>query len=225
MYLIEVAQEEIKEINRKNLFQKAEIRKKIMERDNEASIKIKKHFIETSEQYLNNSLSIMLLELKEKVLELKNNLIDELKKDVYSLIEEKINKNYSNYVNFLIDAITNQSNIIDKPPKIILLFNSKDYKYFTKNPSKLKKLFKTPVEIKNSSDEMIGGFKAILSGGNINYDYSINNLIEKNTSLIQKKFSKIISDSEIKEIEEKFEVFIKTQKLGITEYLKDYERI
>ena len=118
------------------------------------------------------------LKLKEKVLELKNNLIDELKKDVYSLIEEKINKNYSNYVNFLIDAITNQSNIIDKPPKIILLFNSKDYTYFTKNPSKLKKLFKTPVEIKNSSDEMIGGFKAMLSGGNINYDYSINNLIE-----------------------------------------------
>ena len=57
LYLINKAHDEIKEINRQNLFQKAEIRKRVVERANENSIRIKEHFIETYNQYLNNVLN------------------------------------------------------------------------------------------------------------------------------------------------------------------------
>jgi len=57
LYLVNKAQEEIKEFNRQNLFQKAEIRKRYLERSNESFMRLKNHFVEGYDQYLNNSLS------------------------------------------------------------------------------------------------------------------------------------------------------------------------
>lgn len=207
------------------MFQKADIENKYREKNIENSLKTRNHFIEEYNQYLNNSLSTTLLKIKERFLNLKNGLVKELTNDLYQLIKEKINTNYDNYIKFLLETIKKNTYNLDKYKKITILFNSKDYNYFSKNLDKIQNLFNNSVEIKKNDTEIISGFKILLSGGRLNYDYSISNLIDKNSTYIEMEFSKIVSDSEIKEIEYKFENFIQNQKLVIKEYLKDYDRI
>lgn len=225
LYLVNKAQAEIKEFNRQNLFQKAEIRKKYLERSNESFMRLKNHFVEAYAQYLNNSLSSTLLELKEKELDLKNNLIWELENSIYELMKGKIKSKYEDYVTYLLAYIKDKTDFIDKPTKIELLFNSKDFVYFSKNSKKIDKLFKNSFVIKEAPGEFIGGFKVILSDGDISYDYSLDNLITKNSNYIQKKLFDILTESGIKEIERDFEEFIQTQKLGLGGHLKKYDRI
>ena len=156
---------------------------------------------------------------------LKNNLVTDLKNELNQLIKEKINVNYENYIKFLLDTIKKNIDNLDKYQKITILFNSKDYNYFSKNLDKIQNLFNNSVEINKNNIEIIGGFKILLNEGKINYDYSISNLIDKNSTFIEMEFSKIVSDSEIKEIEDKFEDFIQNQKLRIEGHLKEYDRI
>jgi len=165
------------------------------------------------------------LKIKERFLDLKNGLVKDLTNDLYQLIKEKINVNYENYIKFLLDTIKKNIDNLDKYQKITILFNSKDYNYFSKNSDKIQNLFNNSVEIKKNNIEIIGGFKILLNEGKINYDYSISNLIDKNSTFIEMDFSKIVSDSEIKLIEDKFEDFIQNQKLRIEGYLKEYDRI
>ena len=225
LYLVNKAQAEIKEFNRQNLFQKAEIRKKYLERSNESFMRLKNHFVEAYYQYLNNSLSSTLLELKEKELDLKNNLIWELENSLYELMKGKIESKYEDYVTYLLAYIKDKIDFIDKATKIELLFNSKDFAYFSKNSKKIDNLFKNSFVIKEALGEFIGGFKVILSDGDISYDYSLDNLITKNSNYIQKKLFDILTESGIKEIERNFEEFIQTQKLGLGGHLKKYDRI
>lgn len=225
LYLVNKAQEEIKEFNRQNLFQKAEIRKRYLERSNESFMRLKNHFVEAYDQFLNNSLSSTLLELKEKELDLKNNLIFELENSIYELMKGKIKNRYEDYVKYLLAYIEDKIDFIDKPTKIELLFNSKDFAYFSENSKKIDKLFKNSFVIKEAPREFIGGFKVILSDGDISYDYSLDNLITKNSNYIQKKLFDILTESGIKEIERDFEEFIQTQKLGLGGHLKKYDRI
>ena len=225
LYLVEKAKEEIKEINRQNLFQKAEIRKRYIDRSNESSSRIRRHFIEIYKQYLNSKLSKTLIDSKEEVLKIKNQLVEKLKNFIKNYLKEKIEISYSNYINFLIDKIKENKNLIDKPPKMIIIFNSKDFNYFNENPNKLKNLFKNSIELKKDPHQSIGGFKVILAKGDISFNYSVDDIINENLSIIQQEFSNIISDSEIKEIESNFENFIQNQKKGIKQYLENYDRI
>jgi len=165
------------------------------------------------------------LKIKERFLTSKNNLVADLTNELYQLIKEKINKNYENYLKFLLDTIKKNIDNLDKYQKITILFNSKDYNYFSKNLDKIQNLFNNSVEIKKNNIEIIGGFKILLNEGKINYDYSISNLIDKNSIYIEIEFSKNVSDSNIKEIEEQFEDFIQNQKLRIERHLKEYDRI
>ena len=224
-YTIEKAQKEIRELNQKTLFQKAEIKKRFLERSNERSQRLKSHLIETFEQFLNQSLSSTLLKGKDKVLRLKNNLIQELKKSLFILIENKINKNYSGYINYLLKSIEVVKRSLDQAHNIEILFNSKDYNYFIKNYDKIGNLFKDLVEINKDQNDFIGGFKISLIGGIISFDYTINNLIDKASPFIQIEIAKTIDDSEIRETEKEFEKFINNQRGKITEYLKYYEQI
>ena len=225
LYLVEKAKEEIKEINRQNLFQKAEIRKRYIDRANESSLRTRGHFIETYNQYLNSMLSKTLIDSKEEVLKIKNQLVEKLKNIIKNYLKDNIEDSYSNYINFLIHKIKENKDFIDKPSKIIILFNSKDFNYFNENTNKLKNLFKNAIEIKKDPHQSIGGFKVILANGDISVDYSVDDIINKNLSIIQQEFSNIISDSEIKEIESNFENFIQNQKKGIEQYLVNYDRI
>ncbi len=176
-------------------------------------------------QILNNTLTSTLLNIKQKVLYLKSELIKKVRANLYNLINQKIQANYSTYLIFLSNLFKEQINNIDRPPKILLLFNEKDYDYFKQNADKIKELFTNPVELRKNKIAIIGGFKAILSEGKISYDYTISNLIEKNSIIIENEISQIISDLDIRNIENKFENIFQNQKLGIEEHLKEYERI
>ena len=186
---------------------------------------MKQHFIDSFDQFLNQSLSSTLLNGKEKFLNIKNNLIKKLNASLFKLIREKMDNNYASYIDYLLDSIKIVKKTIDKPQEIELIFNNKDYNYFIKNFDKILDLFKNPIEINEDKRDFIGGFKVSLVGGVISYDYTIDNLIKKNSSFIQMEISKIINDSEIKEIEIGFEEFIKNQKKLITEYLTQYDQI
>ncbi|MFX0035769.1 MAG: hypothetical protein ACFE9I_09030 [Candidatus Hermodarchaeota archaeon] len=212
-------------MNQKTLFQKAEIKNRYLERSRERSVKLKNHLIESYVQYLNQSLSSTLLKEKERFLKLKNNLIKELKTSIVNLIREKIEKNYSGYITFLLESIKKVKKDIDKPQGIELILNSKDYNYFIENFDQIAGIFKNPVEINQTKSEFIGGFKISLVEGIIFYDYTIDNIINKKSSFIEMEISKIINDSEIKEIEKEFEKFIRNQKEKIPEYLRLYEQI
>ena len=225
LYLVKKAQDQIKEINRQKLFQKAEIRKKYIVRANDNYIKLRKNFVANYTQFLNNSLSSSLLNLKEKELDLKNDLIKDLINGINELIKEKISKDYSDYVKYILGELKEKVIFLDKPTKSSILFNPRDFEYFSKNPNKIKQLFKNLIEIEKAPNDFIGGFKIILAKEEISYDYSIDNLINKNSNLIQKEFFNIIIESGIKELERKFEDFIQTQKLSLEGYLKKYDRI
>lgn len=224
-YLINKAQNEIREMNQQVLFQKAKIKKNYMEKTYEKSLKLKKSFIETYDLSLNDSLSSNLLNLKEFFLDLKHKIINEFNNDLQNRIKENIKKNYSKYINFLLKNIKNISRNADLSSKIVILFNSRDYNYFSKNSDKIKNLFKNEVLIKKSKNNFIGGFELVKVKGDISYNYTIDNLIDKNSNFIQAEISKIIDDTEIKKIEGEFEAFFKDQKLGIEGYLKEYDQI
>ncbi len=158
-------------------------------------------------------------------MKLKNKLIKELKTSLFNNIKVNIKNNYSNYIKFLLKIIKKIKKTVDKPQAIELILNSKDYSYFLQNSEKIQNLFKNPVEINKENMDFIGGFKISLGGGLISYDYTIDNLINKKSSFIQIEVSKIVNDSEIKEIDKDFNTFIQNQKTKIIEYLKQYDQI
>ncbi|MFX1310408.1 MAG: V-type ATP synthase subunit E family protein, partial [Promethearchaeota archaeon] len=136
---MEQAKDEIKLLDQQTLFQIAEIKKRYRERIDESSSKIKTNFIETYNKRLNNALSSTLLKIKEETLDVKNELISNLVKDLNNELEKKIKNNYSNYINFLLEIFESIIHLIDKPPEIVINFNSRDYEYFIKNFDKIQK--------------------------------------------------------------------------------------
>ena len=152
-------------------------------------------------------------------------MISTLKTTLINLINVELEKKYSAYIKYLLNSITKITKSIDKPQEIELIFNHKDYNYFIKNFDKILDIFKNPVEINEDRYDFIGGFKISLVGGVISYDYTIDNLIDKNSSFIQMEIAKILDDTEIKETEKQYEEFIEEQKKKITEYLVQYDQI
>ncbi len=181
--------------------------------------------MENYDQFLNQSLSSTLLGGKQKFLDLKTRLMKELKTTLLNSIKINIENKYPKYIKFLIKNIEKVKKTVDRPQEIELIFNSKDYNYFLQNSEKIQDLFKNPIEINKDNIDFIGGFKISIGGGLISYDYTVDTLINKKSSFIQIEISKIIDDSEIKEIEKEFNIFIQNQKLKIIEYLKQYDQI
>ncbi|MHA1488525.1 MAG: hypothetical protein ACTSRI_02585 [Promethearchaeota archaeon] len=159
-------------------------------------------------------------------------MIKNLKINLRELIKEKIDKNYQKYEDYILNLMTEfrqilNSNIQYKKsiPNIILQFNSNDFNNFNKKLSKIENILKISVEIRNVKNDFIGGFKAILSDGIFSYDYTIDNLIKKNSAFIEREFIKIVSDYDFKINELQFEEFIKKQELSVEEFIKKYDRI
>ena len=225
MHLVNQAEIDIKNINQQTLFQIAEAKKKNKERTRESSLKMKAHFNETFNKLLNSSLSSTLLNIKEEVLKSKNKLKLELISALTALINDKIKNNYPNYTNFILKTLKNIKYIVDKPPEIIITLNSRDYDFFSKNNEQMEKIFKNKVKLKKSEENFTGGFICVVKAGIISYNYTIENQLKKHTSIIEIEFSKIFSgsDSDIKELENNYVQFIQKQKLGVDNYLTDYE--
>ena len=227
LYLIDQAENDIKNINQQTLFQIAEIKKKNRDRAEESLLKMKEHFKETLNRLLNNSLSSSLIKIKEEILESKNKLMSELISDLTNLIEKKINDNYSNYIDFLLKSLENIAHVVDKPPEIIITLNSRDLVFFNSNKDKIEKIFKNNIKLNKSKKEFTGGFICTVPTINISYNDTIENQLKKNTSIIEIEFSKTFSESEtdIKQLENFYIKFIQNQRQLINQYLQDYERI
>lgn len=223
LYLIDKAEKKIKELNQNTLFQKAEIKKNHLKRMEENSQKIKNHFIEVYDQFLNNSLSNTLIKEKADVLNLKNKLLGQFELDLKKKVEQNITEYYSNYISYFLSLLRKNKAVIDKPPKVSIILNSRDYEYFNHKPNKIKEIIKNDLNLLKSEEDFIGGFKVILDDYNISYDYTINSFILKNSTIIEKQFSTILSESEINQLQRKFEDFINNKRLSIKEYLKGYD--
>jgi len=225
LHLISQAEIDIKNINQQTLFQIAEAKKKNKERTKESSLKMREHFNETFNKVLNSSLSTALLKIKEELLKSKNKLKLELITDLTDLINAKIKNNYSSYIDFLLKGLNNIKFIVDKPPEIIITFNSRDFEFFSSNNELIETIFKNKVKLKKSEKEFTGGFICVLLTGNISYNYTIENQLKKKTPIIEIEFSKIFSDSEldVKDLENNYIQFIEDQKLAADDYLKNYE--
>jgi len=225
LYLIRQADNEIKSINQQTLFQLAEIKRKNSERILESSLKMKENFNEVYNNLLNNFLSSSLLKIKEEILRSKNKLMVDLISGLTDLIKNKIRNNYSNYIGFLLSILERIKHIIDKPPEIIITFNSKDFTYFSENMNKIEKIITNKVKLNKSDKEFTGGFICVVTAGNISYNYTIENQLKRNITIIEINFSKIFADFEadVKNLENKYIQFIQNQKLAIDDYLKDYE--
>ena len=228
LYLIDKAQNEIRKMNQEMLFQKAEIKKKYKEETIMAIKKLQEYFKQRDVDFLNSCLNSTLSRINQKMISFKNGLIEDLKKQVFQIINEKIKNKYPDYIKFLLNKIEEISTFMDKPQKIIIFFNSKDFTYFEKeqNMKKIKKLFKNPIEIKRNTDDFIGGFKAKIMGENLVYEFILDDLINNKSTVFQTILSEIFSDEKIEEISKTFKEYIESQKLDINlieEYLSSYE--
>jgi len=206
------------------------MRKRYLDRTNESSERTRAHFIETYNDYLNNSLSSTLLIFKEKILDLKHRLIKELREEILEDIIETIKKSYEKknlraYTDFLIDIFKKISSIFDKSSEKTIILNSNDFKFFNSDPDLIRTHFRSDIKLKKSEDEFIGGFKIIQENGNVFYDYTIEKIVQKNEPLVERIFSQHIDESEINAIIQELKVFIQDQKSKIKEYLNKYDRI
>jgi len=203
----------------------AEIKKKNLGRILESSQKMREHFNETYNKLLNNFLSSSLLKIKEEILRSKNKLVLDLISMLTDLIKDKIENNYSRYIDFLLTILKSIKYIIDKPPEIIITLNSKDFNFFSGNMNKIDKIINNKVKLIKSENEFTGGFICGVTAGNISYNYTIENQLKKHISNIEIEFSKIFSDFEpdVKNLENNYIQFIQNQKFAVDDYLKDYE--
>lgn len=229
LHLIKKAQKEIKEMNQLTIFQKSKIKKRYMEKVIEDYKKLKSLFETTYYKFLNNKLASTYLKIKEDLMDFKKKLIDNLKSDLHNILGEKIKNNPDIYEKFVLKALkTFYQNIStqneDTLHYIILLFNTNDYKYFHNKFNKIEEIFKDSIEIKKNGD-FLGGFKILFPEEDISYDYSIDQLIQNNSILIEREFNRAVSDSEIKIQEHNFEEIIEKQRDSIEVYLEEYDRI
>ncbi|TXT66565.1 MAG: V-type proton ATPase subunit E [Promethearchaeota archaeon] len=225
MHLIEQAKDKIKDLNQEMLFRKAEIKKRYRNRLDTKSNEIRQQFVDDYNNILNMNLSSTLLESKDRILELKNNLIKVFITDLHKEIENHIKSNYQGYLNYLIGLIREIKGQNYIPENSIFYFNEKDYEFFEKNNHKLTEIIQKEFIIKRSSRINIGGLILEQADGEISFDYTIDNIIEENYSLIEMEFSDIIKDAEIKKIQSEFEDIINENKKKIETYLIDYDRI
>lgn len=229
LHLIKKAQKEIKDMNQLTIFQKSKIKKRYMGKVLDDSIKIRNSFELSYNKFLNNKLSSTFLKIKEDLMDFKIKLIDTIKIDLSNNIRKKIMKNPDVYLKFLIEALktfheNSSTRVKDALLHITLMFNTRDYEYFQNNLNKIEEIFKNPVEIQKS-DDFFGGFKVLFSEEGISYDYSIDQIIQNNSILIEREFNRAISDSEIKIKEHNFGEIIEKQRDSIEVYLEEYDQI
>lgn len=225
MYLVEKAQKQVKEMNQQTLFQKAEIKKTYRERTQEQANKKRAKFIEDYKEKLNTSLSKTLLWSKEKLLNLKNDLVKKTKELLIDSVKKSMEKNYEDYLKYLNQALSKVSEKVNKSLELTLIFNNRDYEHFKNNLAELKEYFENSIDLAKSKEEIIGGFIINVEEQQISYDNSLNSLIEENYSFLEKNLTNLISELKIKEIENEFKEFVENKKSNIENELRRYERI
>ncbi|MFO8018843.1 MAG: hypothetical protein R6U96_09420 [Promethearchaeia archaeon] len=224
--LVNDVQNEIKELRQDTLFQKAEIKKKYMEKAEQESKKVKKSFKETYRSTINQKFSSVSLRFKEGFLNLKSFLLNDLKRGIHDFIGDKIKGNYKSYQEFIkknLQSICEEN--IESSQEFVLILNARDYDYFKDKINVLKENIQNSFQLEKGSKAFTGGFKIYIEEEQISYDSTIDNLFEQYSDYIEREFSKIVSDEGIDKILQEFEQFTEKKKSEMKEYLKEYERI
>lgn len=224
IFLINKAKDEIRELSKQTLFQKTEIRKRILETISQRSIKMRKNFKETYLKFLNNSLSTTINNAKEKSLKLENLLLKDLKEEIFRILEQKIEHKYSKYQAFLENKLRDAETKLQRRSQMELILNHKDYGN-DKITKAINDIFGKNIKIRKDKEDFLGGFKIQSQKKNLTYDFTLSTAIKRNNKYIEKKFSKIFCDAEVKRLEDEFIDFIKNQRNNIRGYLEEYDRI
>ncbi len=227
LFLVEKANKNIKELKKQSLYQLAESKKKSFERKNEISSKIKNNLLNEYNRYLHDVLSSSILTIKQKILNLKNNLIENLKDGIIKKFAEKTRNNYSEYVKYLFKIIENNKNRFDPSLSLQIIVNASDYKYFKENIQEIQKNFENKINLKKSSENFSGGFKLINEKEGVISDYTLESLINQYMIFVEKEFNLVVKsyDIKIEEIENNIQTFIDQKGKDLQETLNLYERI
>lgn len=225
MYLIDQAKEKIKELNQQILFRKAEIKKKYREQEIKKSKKLRKKFTNQYEQKLNTNLSTTLLSSKDKLLDLKNELIRDFQNTLRDNLRRRIEDRYSDYVQYILENIRQIKNKINTSHKLNIYLHERDLQYFKQNIDQITNIFNGRVQLKPSPEIDVGGFKLEQIQEDIMYNYTIENVIEKHYTILEQKVSEQIKDSEIKTVHSDFEAFVNEKKEQMEDILIRYDRI
>lgn len=228
LYLIEKAESEIKDIERKQVLLNSSLKKRKNERLEIVLDKKQKQFRNQYLNQINESTVSILLEVKSQLLELKNKLVFKFKEDFLVDLKNRIKNNYDKYINYLLELIKEKvSNIKDNSKKITLIFNSTDYNYFEQHKNMLEALKNVDFDFKKASNEFIGGYILDIPIDSYTYNYTLESQIKLKTNAIESILTKNLSSLEERfyDLEDKFEQRIEDLRKEIEVYLKNLKEL
>lgn len=222
MYLVAKAEKEIKVLSQQNLIQKTATRKKynskIVKRINE----LKNKFIESNIIYLNNILSLKLSKSNSFYMNLKNYLLKKLVANLKTSLMFYIEKSYDRYIKYLINEIVESCRIAESGKQLNIELNERDFQFF-RNSNHKKVFDDLHITLSQSKDKFIGGFRIIFTEDLISYDHTIDNLIDEKRAIIENDLSNLISEVNIRDIEDKFNFIVQAQKKKVEDFLINYD--
>ena len=227
LYLIENAESEIKEIERKQVLLNSNLKKRKNERIKQILNKKRKQFRDQYHSQINDSTVSILLDVKNKLLDLKNELITRFKTDFKTEISSEISKNYDEYSKYLVKIIKEKIETLKVNKHIILTLNSEDYSYLNDHKGLLKSQKIEDYELQPSKKPSIGGFILMIPENSFIFDYTLENQLNLKRNAIESLITQKISSLEnnFYDIEDTFEKNIDDIRNKIKVYLEQLEEM
>ena len=227
LYLIENAEGEIKEIERKQVLLNSSLKKRKNERIEQILNKKEKQFKDQYNSQINESTVSILLDLKNQLLDLKNKLIFNFKNDFKEELAIKISKNYDQYIKYLLRIIKEKVDDLKVHKKMLLILNSDDYNYLNNHKGLLQSLQIDNYELQESEKESIGGYILMIPEESFILNYMLENQINLKTNAFESLLTRDLSslDESYYDINEKFEKSIDAIRNKIQIYLEKLEEL
>ena len=227
LYLVENAEDEIKEIERKQVLLNSSLKKRKNERIEQILNKKVKQFKDQYNSQINESTVSILLDLKNQLLDLKNKLIFNFKNDFKEELAIKISKNYDQYIKYLLRIIKEKVDDLKVHKKMLLILNSDDYNYLNNHKGLLQSLQIDNYELQESEKESIGGYILMIPEESFILNYMLENQINLKTNAFESLLTRDLSslDESYYDINEKFEKSIDAIRNKIQIYLEKLEEL
>ena len=227
LYLVENAEDEIKEIERKQVLLNSSLKKRKNERIEQILNKKVKQFKDQYNSQINESTVSILLDVKNQLLNLKNKLIFNFKNDFKEELALKISKNYDQYINYLLKIIKEEVDNLKVPNKMKLILNSNDYDYLNNHKGLLQSLQIDNYELQKSEKDSIGGYILVIPEESFILNYMLENQINLKTNAFESLLTRELSPLEESyyDINDKFEKSIEAIRNKIQNYLEKLEEL
>ena len=227
LYLVENAEDEIKEIERKQVLLNSSLKKRKNERIEQILNKKVKQFKDQYNSQINESTVSILLDVKNQLLNLKNKLIFNFKNDFKEELALKISKNYDQYINYLLKIIKEEVDNLKVPNKMKLILNSNDYDYLNNHKELLQSLQIDNYELQKSEKDSIGGYILVIPEESFILNYMLENQINLKTNAFESLLTRELSPLEESyyDINDKFEKSIEAIRNKIQNYLEKLEEL